>query len=336
MAGFYRLAGWATLLALAVVVLGAWVRLTDAGLGCPDWPGCYGVLTVPQGEEALARAERFRPDRPVDVGAAWREMVHRYAAGLLGLAVLGLAAMAVYHRGDPRQPVKLPLAILGLIVVQSLLGMWTVTLLLKPLIVMAHLVGGFTTLALLFLLWRRRHAYPRPPREGLRGLAAFALIVLGVQVMLGGWTSANYAALACPDVPLCQGQLWPRDMDFGEAFVMWRGLGTDYEHGVLDGPANTAIHMSHRLGALAVTLVLGALGFALLRRAAELRVRVATVLMLAALLAQLAIGISVVWLQLPLVLATAHNAFAALLVLALVNLNLVLRRDTRGPDLPSY
>ncbi len=330
---FHRLAGTATLLTLVVIVLGAWVRLTDAGLGCPDWPGCYGGLTVPQGEEQLARAEQFRPDRAVDIGAAWREMIHRYAAGLLGLLVLGLAVIALVNRRDPEQPVALPLFLVALVIFQSLLGMWTVTLLLKPAIVMAHLVGGMTTLALLFLLWRRHRHRPRPEREGLRTWAATGLAVLIVQIMLGGWTSTNYAALACPDLPLCQGQLWPQDMDFGEAFIMWRGLGVDYEYGVLDGPASTAIHMTHRIGAIITLLVLGGLAITALRRGADSRVRTGGALTLAALLAQFAIGLAIVWLHLPLGLATAHNGVAALLLLAALNLNFVLRREPGPPPI---
>ncbi|MCC5867634.1 MAG: COX15/CtaA family protein [Gammaproteobacteria bacterium] len=324
---FYTLARVGTVVCLCVVVLGAWVRLTDAGLGCPDWPGCYGVLTVPQSEDELLRAEQFRPDRAVDVGAAWREMIHRYLAGILGLMVLAMAVIAVLNRRDAQQPVVLPQALLVLIIFQSLLGMWTVTLLLKPLIVMLHLLGGLATLTLLFLLARMPRQQPRrPPAEkGLRRLAIAGLAVLVVQIALGGWTSTNYAALACPDFPKCQTQWWP-DMDFSEGFVMWRGLGIDYEHGVLDGEANTAIHMTHRMGALVASAVLIWLAITAWRRSRDARVHTAAWLMSAALVAQLTIGILIVLLGLPLSLATAHNAMAALLLLAVVNLNITLRR----------
>lgn len=324
---FFQLARAATVLCFFVIIIGGWVRLTDAGLGCPDWPGCYGVLTVPQTEEQMARAEGFRPDRAVDIGAAWREMYHRYVAGLLGLMVLALAVIAVINRRDPAQPVILPIVLLALIIFQSLLGMWTVTLLLKPLIVMLHLLGGLATFSLLFLLARiARHA-PRPAREGqgLRRLAAAGLAVLVVQIALGGWTSTNYAALACPDFPTCQGQWWP-DMDFQEAFIMWRGLGIDYEHGILDGRANTAIHMTHRIGAVIASAVLLWLAFAALRRSDSRRVHRAAWLMTGALVAQVTIGILIVLYSLPLGLATAHNGMAALLLLAVINLNFTLRR----------
>ncbi len=324
---FYMLARIGTLVCLCVVVLGAWVRLTDAGLGCPDWPGCYGVLTVPQTEEELLRAEEFRPDRAVDVGAAWREMIHRYLAGILGLMVLAMAVIAIVNRRDEHQPVALPLALLALIVFQSLLGMWTVTLLLKPLIVMLHLLGGMTTLALLFVIARMPGQRPRHPpgEQGLRRLAIAGLAVLVVQIALGGWTSTNYAALACPDFPTCQTQWWP-DMDFAEGFILWRGLGIDYEHGVLDGEANTAIHMTHRMGALVATGVLLWLAFSAWWRSPDRGVHTGAWLMSAALVAQLTIGILIVLLGLPLSLAAAHNGMAALLLLSVVNLNITLRR----------
>ncbi len=324
---FFMLARTAPVVCFFVVILGAWVRLTDAGLGCPDWPGCYGVLTVPQTEEQLARAEQFRPDRAVDIGAAWREMIHRYLAGILGLMTLALAVLAIVNRRDPEQPVALPVGLLALIIFQSLLGMWTVTLLLKPLIVMLHLLGGLTTLGGLFLLARMARHTPRPPREGLglRRLGIAGLAVLVVQIALGGWTSTNYAALACPDFPTCQTQWWP-DMDFNEAFIMWRGLGVDYEHGILDGEANTAIHMTHRIGAVIASAVLLWLATAALRRSDSRRVHRAAWLMTAALVAQVSIGILIVLYSLPLGLATAHNGMAALLLLAVINLNFTLRR----------
>ncbi len=324
---FFMLARIGTLVCLCVVVLGAWVRLTDAGLGCPDWPGCYGVLTVPQTEEEMLRAEAFRPDRAVDVGAAWREMIHRYLAGILGLMVLAMAVIALFNRREARQPVVLPVALLALIIFQSLLGMWTVTLLLKPLIVMLHLLGGLATLTLLFLLARMPGLQQRdvPAQRGLRRLAGAAVAVLVVQIALGGWTSTNYAALACPDFPTCQAQWWP-EMDFAEAFVMWRGLGVDYEHGVLDGEANTAIHMTHRMGAVVASTVLVWLAISAWRGSPDRRVHTAAGLMSLALAAQLTIGILIVVLGLPLSLAAAHNGMAALLLLALVNLNITLRR----------
>lgn len=314
----FRLALAATALALVVVVLGAWVRLSGAGLGCPDWPGCYGRIAAPVGASEIERANAAFPERPVEPAKAWKEMVHRYAAGALGLLVAAIAVAARVRRRRGT-PVALPGALLALVVFQALLGMWTVTLLLKPLVVLAHLLGGLALLA--GLAWLalahapRLPALPHPP--ALRRLAGLALAVLVLQIALGGWTSAHYAALACPDFPTCQGQWWPRT-DFDRAFVPWHGLGIDYEGGILESPARTAIHLAHRLGALAATLALGALALACLwpGRARALRACGGGILALLAL--QLGLGIANVVLLLPLPVATAHNGGAALLLLALV------------------
>lgn len=326
---FQRLALIATLLGLVVVVLGAYVRLSDAGLGCPDWPGCYGRLDVPQGEQQIAQANIAYPQRPVEVTKAWKEMIHRYLAGILGLCIVGLAVIAWRRRGEPRQPVVLPLVLVGLVSFQALLGMWTVTLLLKPVIVMAHLLGGLTTLALLWWLVLRQSSYAPavPNTDQTRALKPWVLLglflVIG-QVMLGGWTSANYAALACPDFPTCQTQWWP-PMDFGEAFTLWRGLGISYEGGVLTNDARVAIHMMHRLGAVLVLIYMGWLIWRILTQASHSVLR-NTALITAVLVGiQVSLGIANVVLKLPLPVAVAHNAVAALLILALVALNHELR-----------
>ncbi|RMF99089.1 MAG: heme A synthase [Gammaproteobacteria bacterium] len=323
---YLRLVYAACVLALCVVVFGAYVRLSDAGLGCPDWPGCYGHLVLPADDAARASAQAAYPDRALEAGKAWREMIHRYLASTLGFLILLIAALAWLDRQDPRQPVVLPLLLLGVVIFQGLLGMWTVTLLLKPLIVMAHLIGGLTTTAMLFwLILEHRRRDRRPVLAESSGLAIVGLAVLVLQIALGGWTSSNYAALACPDLPTCGGEWFPSRADFSEAFVMWRGLGIDYEGGVLEAPARVAIHYTHRLGALLATLVLGFLGIRYLRdRRPELR-RAARFVLLA-LAAQVSLGISIVWFGLPLPLATAHNGVAALLLLATLNLLHSLRR----------
>lgn len=320
---YRRLLNGALLLTFTVVVLGAWVRLTHAGLGCPDWPGCYGSLVVP--DDSIAQAAF--PERPLETGKAWREMIHRYAASLLGLVILGIASVAFLNRRDPKQAVALPLVLVALVIGQGLLGMLTVTLLLKPLIVLSHLAGGLTTLGLLF--WLRLGALrtvtrsAEPELNNLRQLALLGLIVLALQIALGGWTSTNYAALACQDFPTCHQQWWP-ETDFAQAFVLWRGLGIDYEGGVLDGPARTAIHLTHRIGALITTLLLAILALAAWRaRLAWLRP--ATTLMLLALAVQVSLGVTIVLKSLPLALATAHNGVAALLLLTLINFNQTLR-----------
>lgn len=322
-------------LAFVVVVVGAYVRLEDAGLGCPDWPGCYGHIHPAQVEEGIADASAAYPDRPFDYQKALHEMVHRYIATTLGLLIVALAAFACWNRNDPAQPRALPWLLVPLVITQGLLGMWTVTLLLKPLIVTLHLLGGLLTLSLLWWLAlaperRERKAAERP----LARLAIVAMAVVALQVSLGGWTSTNYAAAACPDFPTCQGGWWPQ-MDFGDAFVLWRGLGIDYEGGVLDAPARVAIHYTHRLGAYVTTLVLLVLAAGVWRRGQTLRTRASAVAVAAALVVQMLIGMNLVWQGWPLALGTAHNAGAALLVIIMVTLlrNLHPRPVTAAPKL---
>lgn len=323
---FYRLTTLATVLCLCVVVLGAYVRLSDAGLGCPDWPGCYGHVTIPKTDADVARAEARFPERPVEAPKAWKEMIHRYAASLLGLLILALAVMRFRLR-DSRLPAVLPYALVGLVIFQGILGMWTVTWQLKPFVVTAHLLGGMTTLSLLFWLWlsaRRAYRNTATPAAtgtritpGLRRLGLVALVVLGLQIFLGGWTSTNYAALGCPDFPTCHGQYWP-EMDMAEAFTLWHGLGINYEFGILDNRARATIHFVHRLGAIVASGVLLLFAWQLWQRATLRRYAVAVAV---ALVAQVLIGISVVEMQLPLWLATAHNLGAAVLLQTLIAAN---------------
>ncbi len=319
---FVRLARIGAVMALAVVMLGAYVRLSDAGLGCPDWPGCYGRIVVPH---PATTAEELGSEytRPLDTGKAWREMIHRYLASTLGLICVAMAVIALVNRRDPSQPWRAPLALVGLIVFQGLLGMWTVTLLLKPIVVVAHLLGGFATLALLVSLGQWRTTRFPAPTAGLRLLGVAAAGALVLQISLGGWTSANYAALACPDFPTCQTQWWPQIADFEEGFVLWRGLGVDYEGGVLDHPARVAVHFTHRLGAVLAALLIALLGWRLAREAAT---RLDGGAVLAVLLLQLSLGVSIVWFGVPLPVAVLHNGVAALLLLAVINANQRIRQ----------
>ena len=318
---YQRLLIAAATLCLVVVVLGAWVRLNDAGLGCPDWPGCYGQLTVPDESHEHDAAVAAFPDRPVDEWKAWQEMIHRYAATTLGFVITLIAGLAYANRRDPRQPVVLPVLLLLTVILQGLLGMLTVTLLVKPLIVVLHLLGGMTTLALTFWLILESYRPGTGPRRAFIP-AVFALVVLVCQIALGGWTSSNYAALACPDLPQCLGQWWPEQADFSEAFILWRGLGINYEGGVLDAAARTAIHVTHRAGALLTLLVLVVVaGRATRRDRHPPAVVQAGWLVLGAVSLQMVLGVSTVWFGLPLWVATAHNGGAALLLLALVHLN---------------
>jgi cytochrome c oxidase assembly protein subunit 15 len=318
---FRRLSLFGAMLALCVVVLGAWVRLNDAGLGCPDWPGCYGHVFAADAEQNLDVAQQRYPQRQFVYAKAVKEKTHRYVASTLGLVIVALAILAYRNRRDPNQPVKLPLLLVPLVILQGLLGMWTVTLLLKPFIVVLHLLGGLTTMSLLAWLSMRVERSTRPQAErSLRQLALIGLSVLGVQIFLGGWTSSNYAAVSCPDFPTCQAAYWP-DMDMGNAFVLWRGLGIDYEGGVLNHPARVAIHHVHRLGAMTTAIVLGWLAFVAWRRAQTRAVQFAGLLVGIALLVQLLIGPLMVIKGFPLWLATTHNAVAALLLLSVVRLN---------------
>jgi heme a synthase len=318
---FRRLALAGVVLTFAVVVLGAWVRLSDAGLGCPDWPGCYGHLSVDDAASNVDVINEAFPHRPFEYHKAIKEMVHRYFASTLGLLIVALAGLAIANRRDPQQPVVLPIALVALVIFQGLLGMWTVTLLLKPLIVVLHLLGGLATLSLLAWLAFASPASATETRNVrfLKRITVAALAVLALQIALGGWTSSNYAALACPDFPTCQNSLWP-EMDVKDAFVLWRGLGIDYEGGVLDHPARVAIHFMHRLGAVLAALMLGFASVAAIRLGPTQGVRIAGAVLGAVLVCQLILGPVMVMRALPLTLATAHNGVAALLLLAVVAL----------------
>lgn len=316
---FFRKLAWATTaLALVVIVVGAWVRLTDAGLGCPDWPGCYGKITWPKASEAIERANlEWGHVREVEGGKAFREMFHRYLAGILGLMILALAVIAWRRRGEPGQPFALPNLLLALVIFQAALGMWTVTMLLKPAIVTAHLIGGMTTLAL--LLWLALRITPRQQIPTLPARAQFrpvllVMVVVSIQIVLGGWVSTNYAALACSGFPTCNGQ-WLPAVDLAEGFRVWRGIGVDYEGGVLDQEARVAIQLAHRWWAV---VVVAAVAWLLTRlwRAEDLR-RWA-VLLGGLLLIQLVVGVWNVLGGLPLAVAVAHNGLAAVLLATLV------------------
>ncbi|TXI47854.1 MAG: heme A synthase [Lysobacter sp.] len=366
---FHRIAWLAVALTFCVIVFGGFVRLSNAGLSCPDWPTCYGRATWP-----TTTAEVNHPTaldvRPLEVHKAWREQVHRHAAATLGLLVLTLALLAARRRrGGLAQvlvaagfvaasipfymkgqyEVSAALALTGeaillfaalrwdnsdlaraaaftlmVIVFQALLGKWTVTWLLKPIVVMGHLLGGLTTFGLLtWMAWRATNSPVRIAGAGaMRAFLIVAVCLLGIQIALGGWVSANYAALACGnDFPKCVGQWWPPH-DFREGFVLWRGIGVDYEGGVLDGASRIAIQLAHRGMALVVFAYLMWLAVKLIRTPGL----VLTGSVLAALtVAQVALGIGNVMLGLPLWVAVLHNAGAALLLFTLVGLLARLR-----------
>jgi len=323
-----RLALIATILCLGVVILGGYTRLSDSGLGCPDWPGCFGHI-APTGS-----AEHYATD--LDVRKAWVEMIHRYFASTLGLIIVAMAVLAFRARRERGVNLWLSLGLVVLVVFQGILGMLTVTWLLKPLIVTGHLLGGLATFALLLWTYLSMRATTRPVNghtvlEGnlvaesgtrARTLASLAGAALFVQIFLGGWTSSNYAAVACPDLPRCQNE-WVPDADYQDAFVIWRGLGINYAGGVLDHPARVAIHFTHRVGAVVASVLLLLAAFAAFRLGPV--PRWAGVLVVAALALQIAIAVFMVLRAFPLGLAAAHNAGAALLVGATVLLNRTVR-----------
>lgn len=327
------------LLCFVVVVLGAYVRLNAAGLGCPDWPGCYGHIT-PIGAENAAAQAAF-PTRPLELGKAWKEMTHRYAAGALVLIIVVFAAISIAYRRKKLLSATYALALLATVVVQAILGMLTVTWQLKPLIVTLHLIFGMTTLGLLWWLWLTLPSQlwggltmndvgrPRLYSGGGAGVAAtmrvahslalIGLVALALQIALGGWTSSNYAAVACPDFPTCQNAWWP-STDYHNAFIFWRGLDINYEGGILDNPARIAIHLTHRIGAAVATLTLALSALFIVIRKSLLTALPAAYAVLAALALQLTIGVSMVLKAFPLRLTAAHTAGAALLLLATLTL----------------
>lgn len=301
------LARIALLLAFIVVILGAFTRLSDAGLGCPDWPGCYG---------------HFYPEHVIDPAKAWAEMIHRYAAGTLGLLILCIAIGSLIKR--KALSVAVPLALVVLVIFQAALGMWTVTLQLLPVVVMGHLLGGMTIFALLgvlnFQLGRHFQSNTIGSIKVFRPWALIGLIIVACQIALGGWTSANYAALACTTFPFCHGQLLPIH-EFHAAFNFFMPVGANFQGGVLDGAERVTIQVMHRLGALITALYLVWLSVWLLISGKTKALRILGTLIIIILCAQILLGILNVVLLLPLGVAVAHNAVAALLLLTVVALN---------------
>ncbi len=325
-----------TLLTLFLVALGAYVRLTDAGLGCPDWPGCYGKLSPLHAEVEIADAERLSPTGPVSTPKAWNEMLHRYVASLVGAMILAVVLKVVYLRmrirRDREQPdlsLGLPLFLLGLVVLQGLIGKWTVTLLLKPAIVTLHLLGGMVILAALTWLSARHLSPPAAGRPSearlLRPWAIVGLVLVMIQIALGGWVSTNYAALACIDFPTCHGQ-WLPETDFVHAFQLQRELGMTAAGAPLSNASLNAIHWSHRVGALVVFVYLGALAYVMFNMS---RLRRYALALTTVLILQIGLGITNVLAMLPLAVAVAHHAGAALLLMMVVLLNFVLNQESR-------
>lgn len=372
----YKLSVASFALAAAVVVLGAYTRLADAGLGCPDWPTCYGHLWVPTSEADVAKANEAFAETPVEHDKTWPEQLHRIFASTLGLLILILLYVALRNVKDERpwksitaflallvtgtiarifvgdtldpvlwvfvgayfaslyylhrqygpspKPYKLPAVLAGLVILQGLFGMWTVTLKLWPQVVTLHLLGGFATLSLLWVLIQRQSTGRLNLDEAasVRRLAILAIVVVALQIALGGWVSSNYAALACPDFPLCQNSFWP-EAKFAQGFNLLQDIGPNYLGGVLESKARIAIHLAHRVGALLVLICVLAFVVVLWRSAVPAARRFAFVL-LGVLAFQLTLGIMNIVLSLPLAIAVAHNAGGAVLLLTLITITMRL------------
>ncbi len=323
----FQLSLLCAVLSLAVSGLGSYVRLSNAGLSCPDWPLCYGTLSVPLSSGEIKLANRQWPDRPVDPNRAWKEVGHRYLAGILGLLVLALATLTLFARRRGLDGGRIAYVLAVLVVLQVLLGMLTVVWKVAPLIVVAHLYGGFALTALAALNAVRL----RPP--GVPGVekalffpVALALLLVIVQIGLGGWVSTHYSAFVCVGFPTCRGQWWP-EANFAEGFSPWFDVGRDYEGGVLSLAGRTAIHQTHRIFAFVCFAALIWLWLRLLR----LRLVRSSVLVLGLLLAQLILGIVNAVEAAPLWAAVPHNTVAALLLLVLLLLLERARLAASGP-----
>ena len=310
------MAGFGIALTFIVVAAGAYTRLADAGLGCPDWPGCYGYLTVPQTETEIALAEALYPSTPVESYKAWWEMGHRYVAGSLLLLVFAMFVIALRGRKE-QTPIGLLSALLLVISCQAAFGAWTVTLKLWPQVVTAHLLGGFTTLSLMWLIFVRQGG-AKALSTGLKAptaLRRLALVAVVLQIALGGWVSSNYAALACWNFPACDASYVP-NLQFSQGFNLLQDVGPNYLGGLMESDARKTIHWVHRLGALVVVSVLIPLIYQLYRENKALAITTLSVL-----ITQIGLGIlNVIW-ALPLINATLHNVVGALLLLTVVTVN---------------
>ncbi|MBD1577446.1 heme A synthase [Vibrio sp. S11_S32] len=396
--GLWRALTWLVrlsfLLTLIVIVLGAYTRISDAGLGCPDWPGCFGQLSVPNEHHEIEAANTRYPDLMVEPHKAWLEMIHRYVAATLGLMIAAILFFSIRlaRLKFIKLSIALPIGLSILVIAQAALGMWTVTLKLMPIIVMLHLLGGFSIACL--LLWlhlrlqhikhyimkllatvplqtdssaistlssrshirgslqQRDKASPpeNPPTQGLKRLGILGLIILIMQIMLGGWTSSNYAALMCTSLPICEGNWW-QQLQFTSAFSVLQtahhNANGSYEFGVLDYASRMTIHVSHRFGALLTAGVLISLALQLIRwHAFSTSTSTSTSTssrslhhfrrlgwwLMGLVVIQIGLGIANVLLHLPVILAVAHNFVAALLLLMMVKIHFALRYSERTPQ----
>ena len=305
---------------LVVISVGAWVRLTDAGLGCPDWPGCYGILSTPDTEQELLRAKELYPDSTIDIGKAWREMFHRYLAGILGILVFLITYLTLKHANHV--PKIYPISLSILIIIQSTMGMLTVTQLVKPTIVTTHLILGMTTAGL--LLWNGLQVQIKNKIQNidfrLVNLTFICILALVLQIILGGWTSTNYASLACTDFPKCLNQWWPENMNYSEAFKVFNLPNINYENAPLVYEAKLAIHFTHRIGALLLTGLYAVLFIYLFYIQKNKKIRNIGFIVLAIFTIQILLGISNVLMSLPISVAVLHTVNASILLLTMITL----------------
>ena len=324
MMNYRKIALFSCLLAALVVTLGAYTRLSNSGLGCPDWPGCYGFISVPTHATDVLLAESLFPDSQLEPKKAWIEMVHRYFAGCLGLLIAFLCIIAVRNKKQSVLPVRLVVLLAVLIVFQGALGMWTVTLNLQPFVVMGHLLGGFSILALLSLMYFRVTNSQERLEDRVShyfNLALGVLVILSIQIALGGWVAANYAAPHCTGLPVCNNiEL------FSLESLFHLPLGKEnYEYGVLPFDTRLSIHFIHRLWALVTALAIFAMAWKLYRVAVSKTFKSAVLWVVILLLIQLTVGSAIVHLQFPLLLTLFHNFMAAMLLVSMVRLCFLIK-----------
>lgn len=317
---FRKIISTAAILALIVVMVGAFTRLTDAGLGCPDWPGCYGKMVLPTHEAGLSSAQKSYPSIAIEQSKAWTEMAHRYIAGTLGIFILTIFLVSIRRFLKNRShPIFLPCVLLGLVIFQALLGMWTVTLKLLPIVVMGHLLGGILIFSSLCCLRVQLSRFQSDSLHAWRYWIFIGAIILFAQIALGGWVSSNYAGIACVGFPACNGIWWP-SLELSKAFSLFSPIGANYQGGMLDINARMTIQFVHRLGAVITALYLILLALSVLLKCKQKELRLIAWLIIGLIVVQFVLGILNVTFMLPLGVAVAHNGVAALLFASFLSL----------------
>lgn len=319
-------------LALFVVMLGAYTRLTDAGLGCPDWPGCYGHLVLPSAETGLKAAQTEYPQIPIESRKAWTEMAHRYAAGTLAILIffIGISVLRNRYRGA-QLPWHLPVALLGLVLFQAALGMWTVTLKLLPVVVMSHLLGGMLIVAALSRFRLQLSALNGRDLPQWRPWIRLGGIIVFLQIALGGWVSSNYAGISCIGFPTCNG-LWFPELHFSEGFNLFSPVGANYQGGLLDNDVRVSIQFVHRVGAVITALYILILATLLMLRSNCKALKVSALLLIILIITQFSLGIMNVVYLLPIEVAVAHNGVAAVLLALIFSMLHFTRESSHYAD----